>query len=685
MNSFRYILRYKIDPDFHPAERLEELVALCREGGIQQVMLFITAEELSVGHPTWEELEKYTTLAGTVKRRLAEEGIALSLNPWTTTYHVSRGRTLREGQDFRCIVGETGATSPIGTCPLCPKWQDYLCRSFAYLAREVQPTALWVEDDWRIHNHETDQGWGGCFCQEHLRLFSEGVGEAVDRQTLLQKVTAPGEPHPWRQEWLALSRETLLQPALKLRAAVASAAPGVRLGLMTSNPDIHSAEGRDWPSLQEALGNDPFLCRPHVEPYTERPAIDTPPSMARLTIANLHGPIEIYPELESSPRGGVYSKSSTFSLWECFNAAVYGSRGITINHFDMMGTGQRIDPGFAPALGRARPQLDALVDLQIDDRQAEGVQILFHPDIAAAMPSVTPGSLFGISHFSQVWARTFAVLGIACGFTREPRPGQIHAVNGHTLRTFDDARIRQLLSGPILLDALSVEILCQRGFGDQIGVASTRWRRQSESVYAYETICQDESTPYGLARPRMTTQCCSDRLLEMEPSFSAVVPSTIHRPDHQLLFPGSVSFRNEWGGEVLNLAYPLDGGANFFMSFFNPYRRIFLQNQILTMGINTPQAAIADHPMHAYRMPCARGSLFAAFNVILDPAEKVVLRLPAGEAASTEGRWYELTDSGKWERAPVIISENRVVLSRRVLPLQGTFLLRQNADTRAPE
>jgi hypothetical protein len=268
-----------------------------------------------------------------------------------------------------------------------------------------------------------------------------------------------------------------------------------------------------------------------------------------------------------------------------------------------------------------------------------------------------------------------AVLGIAHGFTREPRPGQLHAVNGHTLQAFDDAQIRQLLSGPILLDAFSVEILCRRGFGAQIGVGSIRWRQQGEAVYAYETICHDGLAPYGLARPRMTTQCCSHRMLEMEPTSAAVVTSTIHRPDHQLLFPGSVSFRNEWGGEVLSLAYPFDGGANFFMSFFNPYRRIFLQDQVLAMGGGSAQAAVADHPMHAYRMPCARGTLFAAFNVILDPAEQVVLRLPTGEAANTVGRWQELNTSGEWQPAPVTVSDNQVVLSRPLRALQGAFLL----------
>ena len=115
--SFRYILRYNIDPRFHADERIEELAALCRKGRIEEVMLFLAAEELSAGHLIHEQTGQYAALASRVRDRLAADGVALSLNPWTTTYHVSRGRTLRTGQDFRQLVGETGAVSPIGACP----------------------------------------------------------------------------------------------------------------------------------------------------------------------------------------------------------------------------------------------------------------------------------------------------------------------------------------------------------------------------------------------------------------------------------------------------------------------------------------------------------------------------------------------------------------------------------------
>ncbi len=677
MTSFRYILRYKIDPGFHSEERIEELAGLCRAGRIEEVMLFFPAEELSAGHLTPGELESYGSLACRVRDRLAEEGVALSLNPWTTTYHVSRGRGLREGRDFRLLVGETGAVSPITACPLCPEWQAYLCGIFAWMAREVGPVAIWVEDDWRLHNHESDQGWGGCFCEEHLRLFSARAGEPVDRVKLLDAILAPGKPHPWRREWLALSRETLLEPARKLREAVHRANPAVRLGLMTSNPDVHSAEGRDWPALQEALGSAPaFLVRPHVEPYTETPAISTPPAVTRLTLANLEGAIEVYPELENSPRCGPYSKSAAYSLWECFCAAVYGSHGMTINHFDMMGNGVALDPRFGPALGKAKDRLNALAALGIDGREAEGVQVLFHPDIAAARHATDLASLHGLVESSQVWARTLSILGIAHGYTRTVRPGQVHAVSGQTLRAYPDAELETLLSGPLLLDALSVEILLERGFGVDIGVAAGMWRPLREAAFAYEEIAAGDPGSCGPERPRMTAQRCAARLLAMDTAEGAETLTRIYSPDHRELFPGCVLFENPRGGRIATLAYPLGGDAQFFMGFFNAFRRAFLQELVFRIGHGAPLAAAEEHPAHLYRTPFPGGRLFAAFNVIQDETERVVLRLPKNEAG--RGDWQYLGETGEWEPAPAHWSGKgdtaRLVIDRPLRPLEGLFL-----------
>src|SRR5690606_39074781 len=116
-------------------------------------------------------------------------------------------------------------------------------------------------------------------------------------------------------------------------------------------PGAHSSEGRDWKRFQQAVGYEPaFLTRPNMAPYTQIFALQAVPSLTRLTIANLSGPLEIYPELENSPRCGPYSKSARYTLWQMFNCAAFGSHGVTINHFDMMGNGIALDPHFGRRL-----------------------------------------------------------------------------------------------------------------------------------------------------------------------------------------------------------------------------------------------------------------------------------------------------------------------------------------------
>lgn len=447
--SYRYILRYYIDPHFAGEERLEELVKYCEDSQTEEIMLFLTPEELSPGHPTWPEIHEFVGFAQKVKQRLAQVGVDLSLNPWTTLYQVPRGRQLRDGQHFRKMVGETGSESPLVACPLCPEWQEYLSDSFALLAREIQPVAIWIEDDWRLHNHGGELGWGGCFCAEHLRRFSSMVGEEVTREQLLSCLLRAGEPHPWRERWFELSRQTILEPAEKLCQAIQQAHPGTRTALMSSLPDQHSAEGRNWRLVQEVIGDEQgFLSRPHMPPYTEQWPVRVTPAVTRQTVACLDREIkpEIYPELENSPRCGIYSKSGRYTVFQMVESALFGSKGITINHYDMLGNGILLDRRFGEYLAEAKPVLNALQALEIDDAHARGVQILFSPKVASHLqlsgntnareeklrrlamslqdPSQSASGAGGgesiqqLVHSSVVWGETCTILGFRIAIPR---------------------------------------------------------------------------------------------------------------------------------------------------------------------------------------------------------------------------------------------------------------------------
>lgn len=680
MSDFRYILRYLIDPAFHSQDRLDELVRLCRDSDIAEVMLLVCAEELSAGHPTTEEIAPWIALARKIRDRLQIDGISMSLNPWSTIFHNQRGRHLREGQKFRLMVGENGVRSSITVCPLCPEWQEYITALFQRFAVEINPSAIWIEDDWRLHNHDRKAlGWGGCFCEAHLARFSSLVGESVSREHLLEAALRPGTPHPWRNVWMELNRATLEEPLIRVCSTLHSIS--MRIGIMTSDPDQHSIEGRSWSRLAEITGGESFLLRPHLAPYTQTFALATPPAVTRHTIANVTGAREIYPELENSPRCGLYSKSGRFTRWQTVQAALYGSRGITINHFDMLGNGTALDPEFGPALKAAKPLLDALAKLNMDDREAEGVSVLFDPEIARHFEFCSPVQSWGnLDPQSSMWSQVFSILGISHRFETNPsRPGQIYAVSGQTLRGYSDEQIAALLKSSVLLDALSVDILIERGYGRNIGVEGACWTSLQASAYSYESIHEDDVAVYGLSNPRLCAQRCSDRLLNMQPLSGAEILSTIHTARHRPLLPGALAYQNSQGGHMVSLCYPLRNEAQFFMAFFNVFRRKFLQRLISRMAPNAKVAMLDRDAMLAYRVNTPNGLLLAALNASDDPIAELVWDLHGIEVSGCTCK--HLTPTGVWQ--PIIIqqipmpdaSPQRIAIECPVPPLDAAIFL----------
>lgn len=67
---------------------------------------------------------------------------------------------------------------------------------------QLEPSILWVEDDFRLHNH-APLVWGGCFCEEHMRLYSERAGKALTREDFSGACSGPDRPTPTaRSGWM---------------------------------------------------------------------------------------------------------------------------------------------------------------------------------------------------------------------------------------------------------------------------------------------------------------------------------------------------------------------------------------------------------------------------------------------------------------------------------------------------
>ena len=705
-NVFQIILRYGLDPFNGLEENLKQLRKFAEESSITEVMFLLAPEERSSGHPTIEQSKPWMEAMKRAKASLAEIGVGVSINPWTTTYHTGRGRSLHTDQNFRLMVGETGADNGMTACPLCEDWQNYMNEYFAWIAEELDPVALWVEDDWRLHNHGGEMGYGGCFCDHCIARFSEIIGRKVTREEIVAAVSAPGEPHPMRQQWIDFAQMSLREPAEKLAAALRKVRPNMRLGFMTSIPDIQSIEGRDWNEFMEIWTDESkgekYLIRPHMPPYTEEHPIVTSPGFSRQTIATLDKSADIYPELENSPRCGQYSGSRKYSAWQMYNSICYGSRGITINHFDNMGMNTYYDRGFGKALAKHRPLFDALMPLDIDDRKARGVKILFSPDVAkhkwtgagasgggAKMYTgedlskfqTGGGSLNDLQANSIEWSKVFYALGVSHSFTRsiDGEAGDVFAVSDQTLRCYSDEEIRKLLSQNIILDLSSVEVLVQRGYGDLIGVNSVDRVALGDTAYSIEEVRPEFFGELeGGVRARMCAQRCADPIGKIDYNEGIEVLSDITDADLNALFTGSALFRNELGGCVYSCVYPL-GTAQFYMAYFSVVRQQYWTKVLFEMGGAASKQVVAqDHVMHVHSHDLKDGVFVAATNVVYDTTEVVNIGLTTSEV---EGKTFSVLDlaTAEWQEAQPEVSVENGMASLKfevaLQPLESLFLV----------
>lgn len=652
MKDFRYILRYYIDPGYEEDSRIAELANFCKNSRIGEVMLFFNPEEVNNGHITIEELKPFIATAKKIKAALAAIGVAISLNPWSTTLHSPRGRKLKPGQNFRLMVGETGKDNGVTVCPMCENFLEYICELWAFAAGELQPDAIWIEDDWRFHNHGRILGWGGCFCEEHLKRFSEKVGKTVSREELIATVYGEGPVHPWRKIWFDLNRDAMITPIHAMRRAVQSASPRTRIALMCGGTDVASIEGRDWHTMQDAAGFEPaFQVRPTMSPYTEVWSMRQYPVPARMIVAALKRPLEICPELETGPRHGQYSKSNSFCAWELEQSVTIGASAVTINHFDMLGSGICTAPGFGDMLRQKFPRLAAVHSLALDDDNSLGANILFSPDVARYFESSKPGKISALNNDTNDWGNVAEILGFSYRFTTKvENSAQPVLVSSQTLNAFSDEEIKKLLSGKVILDGNAAAGLIRRGFGDALGLKDPVRHKHNVSAYSYEEIPESDPTVYGVPFPRLTLQRACRHLWQFTPVNPDVeILSTVKKYDHTTLFGCTFCYRNSLGGTVAVLSMPIgDEGDSewFYMGYFSPFRRIFMQKLLRHVSPEMAGAFTEDFPCQTSRVKYDGGEFFAVLNSTTDTAPEVVMtitRMPHGvlEVLTEDGNWVK--------------------------------------------
>ncbi len=488
-SPFQYIFRFCCDPGFNDRQETEALLRLAEEAEIDEVCVFANVQELNTGHMTYEEQDVWLKLMEDLRGKLKPLKITLSVNQWHSIMHADLGKTLPASQPFRPMVDPCGNEAGLCVCPLCEEWQRYIGGLYARYAR-LDASILWVEDDFRLHNHDP-LIWGGCFCGEHMRLYGEQAGKELTREEFVAGVLRPGPPHPYRKIWLDVARETMLSAARAIAEAVRAVNPTVKIGLMSSVPQVHAAEGRDWPSLLRTLAaGQPPVSRVHLPAYQEMApgAYLVRFNMVSMLCASLlPEETEVYPELENYPYS-LLSKSRRFTRFQLISALPMKLKGMTIDLYDLNGNGIVPEDGYEGMLREIKPFLNRMQVSGAFRGKRLGVRVLVSPDSSYTLHTAHGEAMEELYPRDAFFGGLLPALGIPFSYVSSPDlTGETVAVSGQVLRNFSREEITRLLADNVtLLSGDAAETLVEMGLGALAGIRSLRWMRQNGGEYTYE-------------------------------------------------------------------------------------------------------------------------------------------------------------------------------------------------------
>lgn len=597
-------------------ERLKELLTFCKDCSIDEVIVKTDAEEFSHGIPTLEWLMKYMPMLTRARDGLRANGVEFSINPWVTVGHLDRGRDLRETfPDFTWMVGHDGTEPHASACPLSAGWRNHTIKLWQLYA-SLEPNVIWIEDDIRTFNHLPARY--GCFCQLHMSTFSERIGEKVTREQLVAALLQPGPPHQWREAWLDFQRHCIEDTCGVLADAVYEVSPNTYMGLMSSGPDCHNIEGRDWKRLAEVLGRGkPIYSRPTLGGYSET-SLDLlyygAAEIKRTRFVCPPGTIE-QTEIENIPSTG-YSKSAAFTFLQIAMSVSHGCDGATLNLFDHVGSPMSIEPNQANMLAGERNFIEALAESHSSNGVFAGVRVLHH-ERGSYVRRLAEGSDYSdLAAYEYGWERALNALGFATTYTRSP----LVAVNGQMIDAYSDDEIRSMLSGGVLVDIIAAEVLTRRGFGEMLGfdIDSMEYIHGTQAISAEELTDPDfAGEPKRFMTATLPTLVKDARFGRIILHDGARAISRLVDPDTKPICDFAAVFENSLGGRVAVL--PLDINAAMGPALLNHYRRMQIRAILDWLGRGKLPAAVEGgvYPL-AYRMDFDDRIMLGVFNLSHD-------------------------------------------------------------------
>lgn len=639
-----YILRYHIPLDStfdeHTFKRRgDALIDYCVRNQIPAVMLYVDLNPNWYHMPdTIEHTQQYVEQLRPVIKKLRENSISYQLNYQNLIGAWDGGSDLDDVNSWENWVDQEGIESKGVACCIGRKYREIAGKKLSVWA-ETKPDVIWIDDDIRFHNHLTSMRdyWSGripsfrmdygCFCDEHIKLFNEKFCTSYSRENIVEGILAGTDI---RKQWMLFSGEVAAEFASWIEKTIHDISPNTRVAVMTSAPDHHSVEGRNWKSFLSALsGKDKPLLRPCFGPYQESdPKVFFSSYLLlehlKANIKDQYGDaVDFCPEIENT-RFTRWAKSLAATKYQLFLGAFSGCPGITLSIFDLEGCVLEEEPEWGEMLREMNPVLNTLAHFSFWNWTSEGIGIITSPDrISDSKRSVSNMSSLAEG---RNWEYVLTKAGIPCKYVtpNDLKMCSAVALDAFTADLLTDQELLMVLSKGVLLDARAAAYLEARGFGQYVGV---NVGNKMPCISSSEVL--DQYSHKDGSKIRVTSRIDGYRWSDLKLNGAEQISTLItpHGSEHV----GFSRFVNSLGGKVYVYAANGSFGEGFYTNF-----RVKLLKEICA---DITQKSIVEVDNRSYALVAAkkkdRQHAIMITNMTADVLDNLKISIPENVLEAT--------------------------------------------------
>lgn len=548
---------------------------------------------------------------------------------------------------YQAYVGVVNGEEERTVCPCDEGFRAYIRRALHTIA-SCRPDHIMIDDDFRLIGRKG----GGCACPLHLARFNALAGTDLDREGLFAALSAEPADGPLQRLFIQTQRESLVDTARIMRQAIDEVDPCLPGSFCTVG---NNAEfGPEIASCLAGRGN-PTVLRLNNGHYAAAGTRFFTRDLFRAAaqVAKVRDRVDvILAETDTCPQNR-YSTPATVLHTHFTGSILEGAAGAKHWITRLSGYEPRSGRAYRRILSEHAGFYSALSRLCADVRW-RGCRIPVRRE-----PLFRIGACynFGEDRYSAWGECVLERFGIPMYFS--PENGGILCLEGTV--PLSDEELLTALHGTVLLSSDCAEQLISRGFGAHIGVRVRPWEGKA---FTHEYLLQEDAT----VRYQNKTQ-------ELVPDHPhAVADSMVCNQLHgrELLFPGTVVFKNSLGGTVITFAGTPRSGFNISEAFsmLNESRKHQLLRLLSATG-ELPAWAPGDEELYlrAGDLPDGR-LLLSLINLSTDPEEQLELVLAHKPVSITR-----LMPDGSEQEVDFTCSDGVYTLRTPCLPVQPVILL----------